>query len=712
MSEQPRALHRDSGWVKAELISFLEILALTVLVVSQPVLDVMGKSPETFVFRDAGTSRIVIFAVTATLVPAIALSVLLAATRLFGRTTRALAGRVVLWLLASFFGIQIIKRLTSLADVPLVVAGVAAGLLVVVAFIRVPSAHRLLRYAALAAPASLIAFLLLSPVSKLVTGSRSGSSAARAAPVPVVMMLFDQLPLESLIDRSGRIDAKMFPNFAELAGDATWYRNYTAIEPHTGYAIPTMLTGTIAVDRSKQPLAVDYPNNLFSLLRKSHHLEVFESVTRLCPGECVRDDSGESSSGQGGLGALFSDAWGVWRDLSLPAEATRNLETQFTEDTAAETGASPRPRSVTKESLKTPLPGGSVARVQAFNDSFRRSEAPTLHYLHLMLPHLPWRYFPSGSQYQVVRGGPRRDVPDTTGRVWGWVNNRWAVQLVRERHLLQVQFTDRLLGQAIKRMKKIGIYDDALVIVTSDHGLSLQPGRSRGPTQDNMHELYWVPLLMKQPHQSRGIIDNRNLMSTDLIPTIADSLDALVPWKTDGRSALDPDYDRGSVKSIVRRPERAIPWPQRTLSISVAEAWRRMLSEVFVPSAPCKPSRCVYATGPGAEVIGDSIGRYTMGRAASLVARLDLPRTNGVDAGNEGSLPALVWGILNQVPNGDALVVAAVGGRIGGVSSVWSQDGHRFGMLIPEDLVRRAPQDLRLFLLERDTLHPLSVDRP
>ena len=708
-SEAPLA--KGEPALREELPAFLQLLGLSALAITQPVLDVMGKSPETFVFRRAGVPEIVAFAVLLALVPALALTLIGSATRPLGSRARTAVHTATVLLLITALAIQIIKRVTPLSNVPVVVAGLTAASLLTLAILRVRGAGVWLRWAALAAPASLLIFLFVSPTSKLILGNRSGIRAGGAAPTPVVMMLFDQLPLQSLIDSRRRINPTLFPNFAELAAESTWYRNYTATEPHTEFAVPTMLSGRSATDRSKAALAADYPDNLFSLLSGTHRLDVFETVTRLCPGDCGGTTS-IGAANEAGFGGLFRDAWRVWRALSSPAEVTGDVTTQFVEEAAP--APTPAVGSPAPEGAEGDRRHRSIGSHRPFLLSFRRGEPPTLHYLHLMLPHVPWRYFPSGAEYQTL-GGARDDLPLVRGGLpWSWVEDSWAVQLARERHLLQVQYVDRLLGQALNRMRQTGIYDEALIIVTSDHGMSLQPGRSRGPTQENMHELYWVPLLIKQPHQQRGVVDDRNLMAPDLLPTIADSVDAVVPWRTDGRTALDEKYDRGPVKSIVRRPEERVPWPQKTLSISTEEAWRRLTREAFVPPGNCHWTRCFYYTGPRAGLIGSGVNGYTIGEPSGRTATLDLPRGLG-GRQKETALPALVWGVLDGAsPTEDPLIAAIARGRIAGVSTTWVQDGveGRFGMVIPEFLLRDRDRGLRLYIMEGRTLHPLGIRFP
>ena len=62
---------------------------------------------------------------------------------------------------------------------------------------------------------------------------------ARPRP-PVVLIMFDEFPTTDLLGKHGRIDGTRFPNFARLAGDATWYRNATTVYDTTFSAAPAI----------------------------------------------------------------------------------------------------------------------------------------------------------------------------------------------------------------------------------------------------------------------------------------------------------------------------------------------------------------------------------------------------------------------------------------------------------------------------------------
>jgi hypothetical protein len=115
----------------------------------------------------------------------------------------------------------------------------------------------------------------------------------------------------------------------------------------------------------------------------------------------------------------------------------------------------------------------------------------------------------------------------------------WNAAFGRTRHLLQVQTADWLVGETVARLKKIGAYDDSMIIVTADHGVAFIPNvASRGASDLNYPEVMWTPLLVKLPGQTAGAVDDRAAETIDVVPTIADELGIEVPWDMDGRSLL------------------------------------------------------------------------------------------------------------------------------------------------------------------------------
>ena len=179
-----------------------------------------------------------------------------------------------------------------------------------------------------------------------------------------------------------------------------------------------------------------------------------------------------------------------------------------------------------------------VADFRAEVAAMAASELPRLHYLHSLLPHVPWRFRPDGSTYADIA------LP---GYFSQWDESPAKAHFGQQRHLLQLGLVDRLLGEYIDRLEAIGDFDRSTVIVTADHGISFVPGeRSRGVGEANVGGIANVPLLYKEPGQRTGTVQAQPVQLIDVVPTIAARLELDPPWTFDGRDmfAAGPTEDR------------------------------------------------------------------------------------------------------------------------------------------------------------------------
>ena len=103
----------------------------------------------------------------------------------------------------------------------------------------------------------------------------------------------------------------------------------------------------------------------------------------------------------------------------------------------------------------------------------------------------------------------------------------------------EIAYTDSVLGKFFGQLKKSGLYDGSLVVVTADHGESLG---AHGEVEHGIFlydETIHVPLLFKLPNQSsagKQITDRVELV--DIMPTILGEVGAPVPEKVQGQSLL------------------------------------------------------------------------------------------------------------------------------------------------------------------------------
>ncbi len=393
---------------------------------------------------------------------------------------------------------------------PLVlVAGVAAA----VAYARLEGARSIV--SALAAlPAVILVFVfLLTPISGLVFAGEPQVEEATQGAVesPVVMVVFDELPGHALMNGNGQIDEKRFPAFGALSEDATWYPNATSSRSDTELAVPTLATG-IHAPLDSLGTAADHPHSLFTLLGSSHEMHVSEPWTNLCPDELCEGTT--ESVDEGGLGDLLATIPPILGYVSVPDARRLGI---------------PSPR----ESGALSRPG----QFKTFTEEIEPQEGPVLHYLHVLLPHKAWRYLPSGERYSDTVGADAE-----LGGLEDWEEDDWPVLQSEQRFLLQLQYTDKLLGELLDKVRAEGLYDESLIVVTADHGVSFRAGdQRRDATDTNAADILSVPLFVKLPGQRKGEVGEAAARTVDVVPTIADAIGAEIPWDVDGESLLAGD---------------------------------------------------------------------------------------------------------------------------------------------------------------------------
>ena len=207
-------------------------------------------------------------------------------------------------------------------------------------------------------------------------------------------------------------------------------------------------------------------------------------------------------------------------------------------------------------------------RFARFLDTLTPRREPTLNYMHLVLPHRPWVYLPDG----------RRRRPRTADGFGRWPDDPGVVAAAWRRHMLQTRYVDRLLARLIAKLKASGTYDRSLVVVVADHGAAFLPGEeSRIVTEANIGEIAPVPLFVKAPRQRRGAVDESDVETTDVLPTIARHLRARVPWEVDGAPAQTRP-DRTTLRVFRQDDGARLDVGRRRLERLRAAAVRRRLA--------------------------------------------------------------------------------------------------------------------------------------
>jgi len=476
---------------------------------------------------------------------------------------------------------------------------------------------------------------------------RAGHSRAAATKPYVVLLVMDEFPGDSLLGRGGRIDSVRYPNFAALAGDSTWFRNAYSVYDSTTKAVPLILDG-VAPHKGTSSDRRDHPHSIYDMFaRHGYRVVDSEEATTICPPSICK-------------------------------------------------GARTRRPAIIPNLL-----GGRPRRFDRWVRSIKPGE-PTLWVKHLLLPHGPYLYLPSGAR---TRPGPG-DLLHGMNTVPGF-HDEFLTRHNEQRYLLQLGFTDRLLGRLIRQLKRQGIYDDTLIVATADHGIAFQVGveTRRSVNQSNVEELTPVPLFVKQPGQQRGRVSSAYARTLDVTPTIADVLGWKVGYRTDGHTAFGPITRlRHSVTLTTRDFSSVVHISGRKWEARRRAVVRRRLREFGSGDI----STLFTGIGPHRDLIGQPTP--TVGRAAVRAAVAEQGLFADVDS-STGLLPTQIAGDLTGGrPGAKRDVAVAVNGTIRAVGRSFYLTGDRtehFALMVPESSLQDGRNTIELFEVRAGGLRQL-----
>lgn len=656
-----------------------------------PILDLYGKNPSVFVANRTGRWQIVAFALLVTFfLPLVAL-VLLAITEKIGGRVADLTYYSLVAVSAAATGLAISRQTVpdNTAGATALALGVAVAIFLIV--MKVESG---MLFFALLGPAVLVMFLAISPTSRLLAAEKpvEETSSIVGNAVPVVLIQLDEMPLASLMTEEGGVNAALFPNFARLAGEGTWYRNAFSNSIATTESVPSILSSRLG-DVDDSPSLASYPDNLFTLLGAEYQMHVVEWLTDMCPEAICKDYAGR---GPARFGSLIQDVGVVYGHLSLPRSLRERLPTIDGSWKGFLGQAESRP-SAPVDVSGLPIPGpGQRSRwidwMERVIDGIAPDQPPTLHFVHVEAPHIPWRINPSGAHYQRPEQYDEVDGVESGGH---WVDRPGLPRLGFQRHLLQLGFVDHMLGRFFGRLDEAGSWDDALVIVLADHGASFVPGaHRRWPMDGNLDDLYRIPLFVKYPGQAAGATIDDPAYAIDVLPTIVDVLDVATDWDFAGQSLLTIEG--------TNRPHQVVRWccdddPVSTDLDILFEQVRR--NHEWVPDQ----SDWVSVAGAGPYAL--EVGKPVTELAPTTDDRLRWSLTNqealdDVDR-STGFVPTFISGRL-ELPEGiagDDLLIA-VDGVVAGTGLVTRDDatsGEIHG-IIAEDLVEEGANEVSILV--------------
>ncbi len=150
------------------------------------------------------------------------------------------------------------------------------------------------------------------------------------------------------------------------------------------------------------------------------------------------------------------------------------------------------------------------------------------------------------------------------------------IERLRLRYDENIRKADAEVGHLIDTIRRAGLYDQSLIIITADHGECFTGGYLMHYTPLLSAAEHSIPLLIKYPGQTVGRREPAMASNIDVVPTVLDVLGIAYPagW-VDGRSLRSPTW--GQERTLyVRVPN----WKGRIpgLTIAAVRGTRKLVS--------------------------------------------------------------------------------------------------------------------------------------
>jgi arylsulfatase A-like enzyme len=177
---------------------------------------------------------------------------------------------------------------------------------------------------------------------------------------------------------------------------------------------------------------------------------------------------------------------------------------------------------------------------------------------HILIPHAPFTFLRDGTQYADF------EFNETQGDVWN--DDIFAVQRQYQRHLLQLQYADTLLGNFLDTLKSQNILDESLIMVTADHGASFLPNLPRRGLDLNTYtNIIQIPMFVKLPNENKPTVHHDTFRQIDILPTLSNQMGIDKPWGLEGRD-LFSSIDSSPSKIIVNTNKKNETYSAITLN--------------------------------------------------------------------------------------------------------------------------------------------------
>ncbi|HEX6653795.1 MAG TPA: sulfatase-like hydrolase/transferase [Thermoleophilaceae bacterium] len=678
---------------KSAAWAYLNLAVLWTFAVAQPLFDLLKDNPEFFAARGSSGFDIISFSVLLVVLPPAILLAIELLIGLIGPEARQVAHAVLLGGLVVLIAAQALKKSIDASDTVLIVLSVAIGAAAGVLWARAEPVRSFLNILSPVPLVFLLLFLFSGQISELAFPSEAKAlSVGGVSRAPIVVVLLDELPSNTLVDQNDRLDTKRYPGFAELAAGATWFRNAYTVYDSTERAQPAIMDGNLPA-KDKQPISSDHPNSIFTIFAKSHRLNVDEEATSVCPRDLCKSSLGDEAYPKR-MSSMAEDLGLVWLHVVSPPQIENDL-TSVSENWGNFGGGDQTevqaPSSGSGVNTRANLNRGRAARFQAWMERIVPGHRPALNFKHTLMPHVPWQYLPSGRMY---RRQPNDAVPALSNQAF---EDQGQLDVLLQRHFLQTGFADYELQQLWKRLKSEGLWDKSLIVVAADHGVAFPRARERRRlSRQTAREIAPIPLFIKAPGQKTAKVDRSWVETIDILPTILDILNVDPKVHMDGKSAYSSTVKaRKTLRFEIRNTFQTLKIPAAQFERERAEIIAR--NHRLFGSGADGPHR-IYEIGPHPELIGQP--------ASAAGPPLDVELADASDYDHvdpsTGLVPTHIVASVNGPDKHPRDIAVAVNGTIQAVGNTFTlavgNAGELVSVMVPESAFHKGKNTVEVLL--------------
>jgi Sulfatase len=259
-----------------------------------------------------------------------------------------------------------------------------------------------------------------------------------------------------------------------------------------------------------------------------------------------------------------------------------------------------------------------------------------------------------------------------------------------------------MIGDLLARLESLGILDEAILVVTADHGISFRTDTPRRDITDgNAYEVGLVPLFIKAPHQDKGVVDTTPARTIDVMPTVAELLGMELPWAHEGQSLIG--YPREAPPLVVQAAGG-----EDILLGNVEQGVRDVTADVEALFGDEHGSFDLYSLGAYDSLVGLTTAGLAFGPSELAAEVEEIWRLSHV-APYTGFVPGFLHGHLVGKVDEDVHVAVALNGVVGTVVPVFDPDGEesRFNALLPDEAFVAGYNDLELFAVSGPSNAPV-----